>query len=651
MSQIDSASAQKAKDRAQYYKEQQRLKQQYNDNIDGQKKRFDKMTEERNEKLHNSVAEIKDSYEKKFDELSRKSRESTKKYQEKVENQVTKNQEQGMKELAEQREEFQKRVEDLNVEYKKQLSAEQSRNISTEELQKNKFKNNLLKKEEEFADHNEDMRVKQDEITKDNYKKTRAEKAITEQKHNEILGNQTGAEIKKRQLEKNSSKEVLEKNQLDSKIALKLKDIEREAQVSDIRNEARQILEKRIIDEKGNHEKILASHDREIDKERANHRREINQTHMDHLMEKRIRDYQDGRKAESLQRSQNSGISVTPKEMQQEIDIRRWKERNRSMEEKLGSQQEQYIDNLKMLQQENKMEAGSALQKKDVESDNRVMDVLAAERLKFDKNQSSWESKQLADKEIFDRTNRTNEKTLKQRVTNLNETYTQRLQDLNDKNSSVLSGLKREHLHDKREFAINIETQFNQRQLELVKDFERKQDLIMSESEKKIAFLEKQNQELITTMYETINKVRKDDNQKMINQQNMLVEQKKDAERSLHEMMAKRESELRHTISKLHQNYSDKINDQENNFKARMNELSANYEQKLFTLQRSTNQEVNSKNNEIVRERKALLSAFEDDKKRLSEQYENVIKNMKTAHQEYIANLDRFKKANEKMSA
>ena len=71
----------------------------------------------------------------------------------------------------------------------------------------------------------------------------------------------------------------------------------------------------------------------------------------------------------------------------------------------------------------------------------------------------------------------------------------------------------------------------------------------------------------------------------------------------------------------------------------------------MFHLQRSTNHEVNSKNNEMVRERKTLLAAFEDEKKRLSNQYENVIKNMKVAHEEHLANLNKYKKLNDKMSA
>jgi len=651
MSQIDSPSSLRSKDRAQYYKEQQRLKEQYNKDLDSQKNRFDKINEQRNEKLQKDVGEVRDRYEKKFDELKNQSSSETKKYQDKIQKQITKEQDQNIKTLAEQREDFQRRVEDLNVEYKNQLDAEQKRNLTAEEMQKSKFKNNLQNKEESFVNYNDDVRSKQDQITEEMYKNSKFEKNKLEQKYTNILQDQTASEIKKRQVEKNASKEVLDKTQLDNKIALKLKDIERDALVSDMRKENNQILEKRIADEKVNHDKILAGHNREIEKERGVHRRELNQTHMDNLMEKRIRDYQDGRKAESLQRSMNNGISVTPKEKQQEDEIRRWKDRNRAMDEKLGSQQEQYVDNLKQLQQKNKIEAGSALQKKDVESDNRVMDVLAAERLKYDKSQSTWESKQIADKEIFDRSTRQSEKTLKDRVTNLNETYTQRLQDLNDKNSNMLIGLKREHLHDKREFAINIETQFNKRQLELVRDFEKKQDLLMSEYEKKIGFLENQNIELITSMHETINKVRRDENQKMINQQDMLIEQKKDNERSLHEMMARREKELRQTIYKLHEDYTAQINNQENNFKNRMTELASTYEQKLFVFQRDTNKELNSKSNEMVRERKALHVAFEDEKKRLSEQYENVIRNMKSAHQEYIVNLNKFKKANEKMTA
>lgn len=651
MSQIDSPSSLKAKDRAEYYKENQRAKEKYNSDLEAQRNRYEKSTNLRNEKFQSDISEIKDRYEKRFDELRAKSAENTKKFQSKMQNQSAEEQEENLRNLAKERDKFQKRIEELNVEYNKELSAKEKRHMNSEQMLKGAYKDNLLKKDEDFNQYTSNLNNKYDQATQELVKRSQDDKLNLEKKYSDILSDQTSSEMKKREMQNQSSSTVLNRTQADNKMALKLKEMEREAEVDDIRKETNARIDKRILDEKLNHERAQASHTREMEKQNDQHRRETSQANMDQLMEKRMRAYKEGRKEESLKRAQNNDISVTPKEQYQEVEIRRWKERNKAMEEKLGNQQESYSDNLKVLQNKNQMEAGMALQKKDVESDNRVMDVLAAERLKFDKSQSTWQSKTIADKEIHDRLTRKNEKTLKDRVTNLNETYTQRLQDLNDKNTNLLVGLKREHLHDKREFAINVETQFNKRQIDLVKDFEKKQDLLMTEYEKKISQLEFQNQELMRTMQENTSRIRTEGNQKLINQQDMLVEQKKDSERSLHELMASREKELRNTIYKLHEDYTKKINEQENNFKLRIKELARNYEQKMFHLQRSTNQEVNSKNNELVRERKTLLDAFQEEKKRLSDQYENVIKNMKTAHEEHMANLNRYKKINEKMSA
>jgi hypothetical protein len=651
MSQIESPSSIKSKERANYYKELKRLKDGQANELDSQKKRYEKVTTQRQEDFRKDISKIEDSYESKFDDMRKKSSEEMKKYQSKVDAKTSKVQEENLRELAKERENFQKRVEDLNLEYKKDLTAKGERSQVIQDETKKRYQENLLKKDETFANESNNVRSRQDHHTKELLGHSHIEKKELEKKHAEIMQNQLKDEMKKRQVEKDTASSVLEKTQHDNKIALKLKDIERNAQVDDIRNETQEVLEKRMLDEKINHEKMITSHERDVANERKLHLRQQNQSNMDHLMEKRIMNYQEGRRSESLQRSQNNGISVTPKEKQQEVEIRRWKERNREMEGKLGEQQDKYVDNLKEVQQKNKMEAGRALQSKEVESDNRVLDVLAGERMKFTKAQSTWNDKQLADKEIFERTNTKNDKQHKDRITTLNEAYTQRLQDLNDKNTNLLEGLKREHLHDKREFSVNLETQFNQRQISMVKDFEKKQDLLLGEYEKKLKHLESQNEQLMMKMHETIGRVRREGDQKMINQQGMLVEQKKDSERSLHEMMATRENELRQTIYDLHEGYQARINNQENDFRIRMNELTNSYEQKLFTLQRETNQELNSKNNEMTRERKILHAAFEDDKKRLTEQYENMIKNMKSAHQGHVANLNSFKKINSKLEA
>lgn len=651
MSQIDRTSSITNQARADYYKEQKRQKESYDKDLEAQKKRYEKTTAQRKESNQNEINEVKDKYEKRFDELKSKSIENSKRFQSKVQNQTKREQEQNLKNLAEEREKFQRRVEDLNTQYTKELTAQEKRHFNVEENQRNNFKNNLTKKEVEFVDHIEKTKLSHDDHNQDVIKKSKLERNDLEKKYTDILSEQTGSEMKKRQLQNEASSSTLERTLADNKLALKIKDMERSGQVSDIRDQSNKLIEKRMADEKANHEAMLQMHNKDSEKVRTDNERRLNQINTDHLMEKRIRDYQEGRKAESIQRSQNSGLSVTQKEKDQEVELRRWKERNKSMEEKLGNQQVQYIDNIKELQQKNRMEVGNALQQKEVSSDTRVMDVLAAERLKFDKSQSVWQGKQMADKEIFDRTNRNNEKILKNRVTNLNETYTQRLQDLNDKNTNMLTGLKREHLLDKREFATNIETQFNKKQLELVKGFENKQDLLMSEYEKKIATLEAQNQELTTHMHSTVNRIRREESQKMVNQQDMIIEQKKDSERALHEMMSKRESELRNTIHSLHEDYANKINEQEKSFKDRIGALTSEYEQKMFHLQKSTNQELNSKNSELVRERKALLTTFEDEKKRISGQYENIIKNMKTAHQDHLANLNKYQKVNDKLSA
>lgn len=651
MSQIDSASSLRSKDRAAYYKEQQRAKEKYDKDLDAQKNRFEKVTDSRNEKFQNDILEMKDNYDKKFDDLRSKSAENLKKFQKNVQHKTTKEQEENLSNIAQERENFQRRVEDLNISYNKELLAKEKRNNIAESTLKNNFKSNLNKKEEDFTKHTSDLKYKQDLSTRDLLNQSQVEKNKLEKSYNDILQKQASSELKKRQMDNSAFKTVLDKKEMDSKADLELKELQKDAAITDVRSDANAILEKRILDEKRNNEKLVSSQSRDMQRERDLHHRQMSQSNMDHLLEKRIRDYQTGRKEEILQRAKDNGLSTTPKEKNQEAEIVRWKNRNTDMDEKFNNQQELYVDNIKLLKNKNIIESGNALQKKDVESDNRVMDVLAAERLKHDKTQSIWESKSLADKEIHDRMNRQNEKVLKQRVNNLSETYTQRLQDLNEKNSNLLVGLKREHLHDKKEFAVNIETQFNRRQMDLVKDFERKQDLLMSEYEKKIIQLEAQNNELMLTMQQNTSKIRREENQKLINQQDMLADQKKDSERSIRELMVAREKELKNTITKLHEDYSRRIEEQETSFKTRINTLTTNYEQKIFQLQRTTSHEVNLKNNEIVKERKSLLAAFEDEKKRLSDQYENVIKNMKTAHNDHLNNLERYKKMNEKLPA
>lgn len=437
MSQIDSPSANRAKDRARYYKEQQRAKEQYNSDLSTQEMRYDKSVKEKNDKYHADISEIKDRYDKKFDDLRSKSNENSKKYQGKVEKQTKQEQEQNLKSLSAERENFQRRVEDLNLEYNKEMSAKDKRYASMEDQLKTNFKDNLAK-EETFTDHTNDLRQRQDASTEDLMNKSKSERNDLEKKYTGILSDKSVSELKKRQLDNNAYKTTLDKSLADSKLALKLQDESNDAEVSDIRRETNSLLEKNKTDEKINYEKALATHNRESANERDAHRREIGQVNMDHLMEKRLNANKESRKAEAFDRAQQNDISVTPKEKDQEAKIRNLKERNRAIEEKLSNQQDRYSENAKLTQRNHQVETANALQK-ELESDNKVMDILGSERSKFDKSKYAWQNKTAADKEIYDRMNIQNEKALKTRVTNLNESYSQKLNDLNDRNTNLSS--------------------------------------------------------------------------------------------------------------------------------------------------------------------------------------------------------------------
>jgi len=645
MSRIEKSVAQ---ERADYNKLLNKERDKFNNDLSETKERFERISKKRDDSTQKYRNELSDSYDSMKNENIEQSNNSVKLKRAAMDKALEEERMSHANSMGQAQKKFYNKLEDLNDEY----------NESNQSLAKI-YDKNLEKKREMYG---QGIKKNQKESTdsvnqfRDNFTKSIEEQREGLLKEKNKIQRDHSKLLKDQQVDNTNEKLKLQSRFRDHTIQRE-RDHAAEKEILGKLNDAEKSDIKKIFEEKvndinegsqENYQELMSKTNREMDRMQRDFNKERYLERNENLAEKRERDFQVGRKDEIEQRSIQQEIHAAKvgKNSLADKDAKRWKERSSDLIDQLQKQQSFYQTELKASQENAKRKTGQTLMSKELEFQGKQSNQLFNERTNAQRKEMFLNDKNDIDSRNLTTQFSTREKSLQERVKALSETFNQRTQDLNTKNVNMLEGLKSQHVADKRNFSLSVEKEFNDRQLDKLKDFEKKQRVLTEDYERQINQLTKENSKLQTMLVDTVNRVKNKGDQDIQNQQQLMIDQKKQSDRRIHDKLASREMELKFLVEELHTRYGRKLTDQENSLQTKINNLTEDYEDKIKVLMKNHRVENEEQSAANLKDRQFLQRNFEEEKKRLVEQYNNFIQNMKISHQDEVRNIKKFKELN-----
>jgi hypothetical protein len=391
--------------------------------------------------------------------------------------------------------------------------------------------------------------------------------------------------------------------------------------------------------ESKNRENLVDTTSREINEVTKANNAQLSDLKREFRQDMRMKDMRNTRKDELLDRTKRS---------EQELSNVRESKNDaptNELKREMMQNQQTYHDQVKNLNQISNKKLSASLAERDSKYGKMLEDSMKHERFNAENQKMAQEENFNINTANATQNHTKSEQALKNRLKYMNETYTDRVKEMNDQNTSLLIGMREESVQDKKIFSTGMRKEFNDKQMDLVKSFEGKQNKIILSNELEKKQLVQENEKLQKLLMETTSKNKLKTEELFKQQEQFFALQKNELAQNLSNRSKVREEALNKEIERVHSFYHSKIEEQERGYQRANQQMTTDYEAKIQELTRLRTTENKAKEQEIRAVRANLLTLFDADKKRLVSQYENTLKSMRVSYQDQLTNMTKYKNA------